>query len=322
MKKALIIGVSGQDGSFLSQKLLKKGYKVYGTSRDLACNQFLNLKSLGILDDIVLESMSLVDYENVFEVINRIKPDEIYNLAGQTSVSLSFTKPVDAIQSILIGTVNLLEVIKIVNKDIKFYNAGSSECFGDTGINSANEDTLLKPLSPYAIAKSASLWHVNNYRNMYGIFAVTGILFNHESGLRNDNFVTKKIIKSAVDIHLGIKKKLKLGNLNVIRDWGWAPEYVDAMWLMLQQDVPENYVIATGESHSLQEFVETAFSYFGLKWTEHVEFEENLQRPNELMSSYANPTKAHKKLNWSAKVKFKELISILTNEELRGRYKI
>jgi len=315
MKKALICGISGQDGAYLSKLLLSKGYEVYGTSRDAQISSFKNLKYLDIYNSISFESMSLNDFRSVLQVLIKIEPDEVYNLAGQSSVGLSFEQPVETLESISVGTLNLLEAIRFTGKEIKFYNAGSSECFGDIGENAADENTPFRPRSPYAVAKSAAFWEVANYREAYGLFACSGILFNHESHLRPERFVTRKIISSACKIASGKQTKLHLGNISIKRDWGWAPEYVDAMWRMLQQNQPDDFVIATGESHSLQEFVEAAFRELKLDWQEFVVADSSLLRPTDLAVSKANPSKAMNILNWQAKNKMKDVVSLMIEEE-------
>ena len=315
MKKALICGISGQDGAYLAKLLLDKGYEVYGTSRDAQMSSFKNLKHLDIYNSINLKSMSLNDFRSVLQVLIKIEPDEVYNLAGQSSVGLSFEQPVETLESISVGTLNLLEAIRFTGKEIKFYNAGSSECFGDIGENAADENTPFRPRSPYAVAKSAAFWEVANYREAYGLFACSGILFNHESPLRPERFVTRKIILSACKIAAGKQTELHLGNISIKRDWGWAPEYVDAMWRMLQQNQPDDFVIATGESYSLQEFVETAFLELKLDWQEFVVTDSSLLRPTDLAVSKANPSKALNILNWKAKYKMKDVVSMMVKEE-------
>jgi len=308
MKRALICGVSGQDGAYLAQLLLRKGYDVYGSSRDAQMSSFGNLKWLGILEQVKVISVSIIDFRSVLQALNQVKPDEVYNLAGQSSVGLSFDQPVETMESIAIGTLNLLEAIRFSGLPIKFYNAGSSECFGDTGAKLADETTLFRPRSPYGVAKAAAYWETANYREAYQLFACTGILFNHESPLRPERFVTRKIVSTACRIVAGSKEKLSLGNMNIKRDWGWAPEYVEAMWRMLQQPEPEDYVIATGETWSLQEFVEIAFSYCGLNWREHVVQDPQLYRPSDLTEGQANPLKAWEKLKWRAKYKMADVV--------------
>ena len=298
-KKALIIGITGQDGAFLAQHLLTKGYAVTGSSRDVMASSFSNLNALGIREQVKLISVSINDFRSVFNAIQNTDPDEIYNLAGQTSVGLSFEQPVEAIESIAIGTLNILEVIRVLGKSVRFYNAGSSECFGDTGMTPADENTPFAPRSPYAVAKSTAKWLINSYRESYGLYACTGILFNHESPLRPERFVTQKIIVGASKIKAGQIQKIQLGNLDICRDWGWAPEYVQAMWLMIQQKEPRDFVIATGRMESLTYFVGKAFEYFDLDWQQHVEINRSFFRPNEIQQSIGNPERAIELLKWS-----------------------
>ena len=298
-KKALIIGITGQDGAYLAKHLLDKGYEVTGSSRDVMASSFANLQTLGIRDKVKLVSVSINDFRSVFNAIQSFNPDEIYNLAGQTSVGLSFDQPVEAIESIAIGTLNILEVIRLQNRSMRFYNAGSSECFGDTGDTAANERTPFAPRSPYAVAKSTAKWLINSYRESYGLYACTGILFNHESPLRPERFVTQKIIAGAAKIKAGVLSNLQLGNLDISRDWGWAPEYVQAMWLMMQLDKPDDFVIATGRQESLKYFAAKAFEYFDLDWQKYVVIEPSFFRPNEIVSSVGNPQKAIEVLGWS-----------------------
>src|SRR5512136_2990243 len=240
MKRALICGVSNQDGSYLSRLLLEKGYEVHGTSRDAQMSSFSNLHRLGIKERISFHSMALNDFRSVLQVLAKVRPDEIYNLAGQSSVGLSFDQPVETLESISVGTLNILEAIRFIGREIKLYNSGSSECFGNTGGNPADEETPFRPRSPYAVAKATAFWEVANYRESYNMFACTGILFNHESPLRPERFVTKKIVRAACRIAAGSCDKLHLGNISIARDWGSAEEYVEAMWLMLQQEQPED----------------------------------------------------------------------------------
>ena len=313
MRRALICGVSGQDGAYLAQLLLRKGYDVYGSSRDAQMSSFSNLKWLGILEQVKVISVSVIDFRSVLQALNQVKPDEVYNLAGQSSVGLSFDQPVETMESIAIGTLNLLEAIRFSGLPIKLYNAGSSECFGDTGGESADETTLFRPRSPYGVAKAAAYWETANYREAYQLFACTGILFNHESPLRPERFVTRKIVSTACRIAAGSKEQLSLGNMSIRRDWGWAPEYVEAMWQMLQQSEPEDYVIATGETRSLQEFVEIAFSCYGLSWQEHVVQDPQLYRPTDLTEGRANPSKAWEKLKWRARYKMADVVKMMVD---------
>ena len=299
-KIALICGISGQDGAYLAQLLLEQGYTVIGTSRDAQVGSFSRLARLGIQDKVQLASMALNDFRSVLQVLSRHRPDEVYNLAGQSSVGLSFEQPVETLESVSIGTLNLLEVVRFLDKNIRLYNAGSSECYGDTGGIPADEQTPFRPRSPYAVAKAAAFWEVANYREAYGLFACSGILFNHESPLRPERFVTQKIVRTASRIAAGSGERLRLGNLDIWRDWGWAPEYVRAMWLMLQQDTPEDYVIATGVTSSLEQFVEEVFRLKGLHWKDHVDIDPAFFRPSDLRMSAANPDKAAARLGWKA----------------------
>jgi GDPmannose 4,6-dehydratase len=308
MKKALICGISGQDGAYLAELLISKGYAVCGTSRDAQMSSFKNLVKLGIREQIRVESVALNDFRSVLQVLTKIKPDEVYNLAGQSSVGLSFEQPVETLESIATGTLNLLEAIRFLGQPIKFYNAGSSECFGDTGGEAANEDTPFRPRSPYGVAKAAAFLEVANYREAYDLFACSGILFNHESPLRPERFVTQKIISTACRIAAGSSEKLLLGNTNINRDWGWVPEYVEAMYLMLQQEKADDYVVATGTSHKLSDFVSHTFSELDLDWNQYVVIDEALLRPTDILLGRGNPSKAKEKLKWEAKITMPTII--------------
>lgn len=314
-KVALICGVTGQDGAYLGQLLLSKGYKVIGTSRDAEASTFANLERLGIKSQVVLTSMSLNDFRSVLQVITKYEPVEIYNLAGQTSVGLSFSQPVETMESISAGVLNLLEAVRFTNKKIRVYNAGSGEAFGDTGEEPANEETAFRPRSPYAVAKAAGFWQVANYREAYDLFACTGLLFNHESPLRPQRFVTQKIINGAKEIAAGNLNNMILGNLDITRDWGWAPEYVQAMWMMLQTPTAEDYVIATGSSYSLEQFVAKAFETFGLDWKKYVQVDKSFFRPLDIHISKADPSKAHKKLGWKSKIMLDDVIAKMRTKE-------
>lgn len=317
MRRALICGISGQDGAYLAQHLLNKGYEVWGTSRDAQASGFGNLVRLGILDRVKTLSMAVNDFRSVLQAVSRSVPDEIYNLSGQTSVGLSFEQPAETLESIATGTLNLLEVIRFLGSPIRFYNAGSSECFGDLDGQAANETTYFQPRSPYAVAKSTSHWLVANYRSAYKLFACTGILFNHESPLRPAHFVTRKIVKAAVAIANGSPDKLVLGDISVRRDWGWSPEYVDAMWRMLQTQDPEDFVIATGESHALQDFVETAFTVVGLDWRQYVVQDPGLFRPSEIRENRGDAQKARRLLGWEAQMKMHDVVKEMIRHELQ-----
>lgn len=312
-KTALVLGVSGQDGAYLAKLLLEKGYRVVGSSRDAQISTFANLARLGIKEHVQTESVSANDFRSVLQVLKKVEPDEVYNLAGQSSVGLSFSQPMETFESIGIGTLNLLETIRMLEMPVRFYNAGSSECFGNTDGERANEETPFRPRSPYAVAKAAAFWQVANYREAYNIFACSGLLFNHESPLRPERFVTQKIVREACQIKAGLQEKMKLGNISVKRDWGWAPEYVEAMWLMLQQDKASDYIVATGKTYSLEELVETVFSYLGLNWREHVELNQDLLRPTEIKSSLADPGKAERELGWKAKYGMKEVVTMMVD---------
>ncbi len=300
MKTALICGVSGQDGAYLAQLLLKKGYIVYGGSRDAQMSSFRNLARLSIQADVRVVSVNINDFRSVLQTLLKTKPDEVYNLAGQSSVGLSFEQPVETLESISVGTLNLLEAIRFSNLPIRFYNAGSSECFGDTGNLAADELTPFRPRSPYGVAKAAAFWQVANYREAYQLQASTGILFNHESPLRPERFVTQKIVATACRIAAGSRETLTLGNIDIARDWGWAPDYVAAMWQMLQQDTPDDYVIATGQTNKLRDFIRVVFDTVGLNWEEHVQTDPSFFRPTDIAEGHADPTKANEQLGWQA----------------------
>ena len=315
-KTALICGVTGQDGAYLAQLMLSKGYKVVGTSRDAEASTFSNLDKLSIKSQVTLTSMSLNDFRSVLQVITKYEPVEIYNLAGQTSVGLSFSQPVETMESISAGVLNLLEAVRFTNKKIRLYNAGSGEAFGDTGDEPANEETAFRPRSPYAVAKAAGFWQVATYREAYDLFACTGLLFNHESPLRPQRFVTQKIINGAKEIAVGNLKNMVLGNLDISRDWGWAPEYVEAMWMMLQAPSADDYVIATGVSYSLEQFVEKSFETYGLDWKKYVKVDKSFFRPLDINISRANPSKAQRKLGWKPKNKLDEIIKKMSSYSL------
>jgi len=314
-RTALIFGVSGQDGAYLAQLLLDKGYAVHGASRDAELSGFANLTALGIRANVTVHSAMPTDFRSIFQVVSRVEPDEIYNLSGQSSVGLSFAQPATTLESIVIGTLNILEVIRALDQPIRFYNAGSGECFGDTDGAAANEATAFRPRSPYAVAKAAATWQVTNYREAYGLHACSGILFNHESPLRPERFVTRKIVASAARIAAGGTEKLTLGNLAIHRDWGWAPEYVEAMWLMLQRDVADDFVIATGEAHALEDFVDAAFAHFGLSWRDHVEIDQQFFRPADIALGFGDATKAAEILGWRARTTMPGVVTRMAEAE-------
>ena len=292
-KTALIAGITGQDGAYLAKNLLNRGYKIVGTSRDFYSADLSKLKFLGIEKDIEMISLSPTDFRSVLTSLIKIKPQEIYNLSGQTSVGLSFEQPVEAMESIAGATLNFLEAIRYLDRDIRFFNAGSSDCFGDTGGIKANEQSQFKPLSPYAIAKCASFWQVSSYRSSYSMYCCSGILSNHESPLRGDRFVTKKI-------KLGLETTLELGNIDITRDWGWSPDYVEAMYLMLNNKKADDYIICTGHSHTLEEFIKLTFEKLNLDYKNFLVVNKNLFRPSDIKKSLLSPKKINDKLSWKA----------------------
>jgi GDPmannose 4,6-dehydratase len=312
----LICGISGQDGAFLARFLLAKGYTVCGTSRDAQGNGFANLTKLGIKEQIRFVSMVPEDFRSVYTAIRATQPDEIYLLAAQSSVGLSFDQPAETIQSIAMGTLNMLEACRMVDKPVRLYHAGSSECFGDTLGVPATERTAFQPRSPYAVAKASAFWLVDNYREAYHLYVCTGILYNHESPLRPTRFVTQKIIQAAKRIGAGSNEVLNLGRLDIARDWGWAPEYVEAMWLMLQQEQPDDYLIATGKTHSLEAFVGAAFAHFNLDWHDYVKQSPEFFRPTDIQLGAADPTKAAEKLNWRARTDMFGVVEKMLGDQL------
>src|SRR5260370_6677608 len=318
MKRALITGISGQDGAYLARYLLSLGYEVWGTSRDAQIAPFNNLVRLGIKERVHLERLALNDFRSVLQVLAKVQPDEVYNLGGQSSVSLSFQQPVDTLESISVSTLIFLECIRFMGRPIRFYNAGSSECFGDLNGETANELTPFRPRSPYAVAKSTAFWQVANYREAYGLYACSGILFNHESPLRPERFVTKKIALAAARISQGLQKELVLGNTAVSRDWGWAPEYVEAMHAMLQLSQPEDFVIATGRSCSLREFVEVAFQQVGLDPARYVKIDKSLFRPTEIEVGRGDASKAASVLKWQAGPKLPQVAKLWVDAALKA----
>jgi len=296
--------------------LLEKGYRVVGTSRDAQVANFANLDRLSITDHAKLESMVLTDFRSTLQTIRKAKPDEVYNLAGQSSVALSFQQPVETMDSISVGTLNLLEAVRFLGSEIRIYNASSSESFGDTGAEAASEQTPFHPRSPYALAKAAAHWAVVNYREAYGLFAANGILFNHESPLRPERFVTKKIVCAACRIRAGRQNAVKLGNLATQRDWGWAPEYVEAMWRILQQPKADDFVVATGSAYSLADFTAAAFGELGLDWHDHVELDPELHRPSDITCSKGDARKAYKVLGWKSTYTMPDVVRMMVQAEL------
>ena len=313
MKKiALIIGVTGQDGAYLTKFLIEKDYKVFGSSR--SSNPILkNLQTLGVDSILQIIQLDLKNKNDVKRIIEKIKPQEIYNLSGPSSVGESFLKPSKYIYDIPQITQNILEAIVEINPFIRFFNTASSECFGSSKIK-VNEDTCFKPISPYSIGKTTSFHLVKFYRETKNIYACSGILFNHESIFRGSKFVTSKIINTALKIKNGSNINLELGNLEVIRDWGHVSDFVKAMYLLLQNDVPEDFIVCTGESNSLKEFVIEVFNHLELNWQDHVKLKNNLKRPIELSEIHGDFSLINQKLGWEPTVKFKDLISLLIKE--------
>lgn len=332
-KKTIITGITGQDGAYLSKLLIEKGYKVYGAFRRTSDLQVSRLRFLEIDREIEYIPIELLEYSNIYRVIEKVKPDEIYNLGAQSFVGLSFEQPIFTADVTGLGVLRVLEAIREVDPKIRFYQASSSEMFGKVQGSPQNEKTPFYPRSPYAVAKLFGHWVTVNYRESYGMFACSGILFNHESPLRGLEFVTRKITKAVAKIKLGLQKDLALGNLDSRRDWGYAPEYVEAMWLMLQQTEPDDYVIATGKTHLVREFVEAAFKEIGIKieWKGSgvkekgidpktgntlVRIDEQFFRPAEVDILIGDASKAKAKLNWSPKTTFEELVSLMVRHDL------
>jgi GDPmannose 4,6-dehydratase len=309
--RALICGVGGQDGAYLANFLLRKGYEVVGTSRDAMTSSFVNLASIGIREKVTTTSMAITDFRSVLQTVDKYRPDEIYNLAGQSSVGLSFDQPVETMESIVIGTLSLVEAVRFSGLPTRLYSAGSSECFGDTSVAPATEDSVFHPRSPYAVAKAAAHNLITNYREAYGLYACNGILYNHESPLRPERFVTQKIVRTAARIAAGSSEKLVMGNIDIQRDWGWAPEYVEAMWMMLQLEHPQDFVIATGRTVSLEFFIAQAFQFFGLNYQDYLVVNPALYRPSDISIGLANPTKAYNLLGWKAHVEVEGAIEMM-----------
>ncbi len=318
-RTALILGVSGQDGAYLADLLLKRGLEVVGTSRDKEISTFAGLRALGIHDKVTLMSTMLSDFRSVAVTLSKVRPHYIYNLAAQSSVGLSFDQPVETIDSIMHGTINIMEAMRFLNLDARLYNACSSECFGNTHDKPADETTQFRPRSPYAVGKSASHWAIVNYREAYGLYACSGFLFNHESPLRPARFVTQKIVRGAMDIAEGKMDKLELGDLELARDWGWAPEYVEAMRRMLDLDEPNDFIIATGETRRLSDFVATCFNAVGLDWTKYVTKNDAFRRPTDIMYSSGNPEKARRMLGWQAEAHMDQVVEKLMAAERERR---
>jgi GDPmannose 4,6-dehydratase len=319
MKTALITGITGQDGPYLSEWLLSKNYRVVGFAPDTSEFQMRNLKYLNLLDRVELFTANLLDLSNIIRIIEKVKPHEIYHLAAQSSVGLSFDQPIGTLEFNIISTANLLEAIRIINPKIRFYNASSSEMYGNVKESQlpVTEESVLHPVSPYAISKASAHWITINYREAYGLYSTCGILFNHESVLRGKNFVTKKILDTAIKIKQGKESELVLGNISISRDWGYAPEFIKAMWLMLQQEKPDDFVICSGEHHSLEIFARTVFEKLDLDYDKHVKTDKKHLRPVDLKIIYGDNSKAKKVLNWKYDHTLNGLIEKLIEDEYK-----
>ncbi len=314
MPKALITGVTGQDGSYLAELLLAKGYEVVGMVRRTSHHSYERIEHL--LGRIEVVAADLLDQHSLTVVLQETRPDEVYNLAAQSYVPTSWTQPVLTGEFTALGVTRILEAIRLVHPTARFYQASSSEMFGKVNETPQRETTPFYPRSPYGVAKVYGHWITVNYRESYGLYAVSGILFNHESPRRGIEFVTRKVTDAAARIKLGLAKELRLGNLDARRDWGFAGDYVDAMWRMLQQPKPLDYVIGTGETHSVQELVELAFSHVGLDWRKYVVSDPKFYRPAEVDLLLADPGKARRDLGWAPKVAFEQLVAMMVDADL------
>jgi len=317
MSKAIITGITGQDGAYLAEFLLEKGYEVYGTFRRISQPNFKRLERLGILEQIELIPFDLLDQSSMLDALEKVKPDEVYNLAAQSFVGASFEQPVATGQITGLGVTRLLDSVRIACPEARFYQASSSEMFGKVQEIPQTENTPFYPRSPYAVAKLYAHWLTINYREAYGMFACSGILFNHESPLRGLEFVTRKITYSAARIYHGLQEKMTLGNISARRDWGYAGDYVKGMWQMMQQDTPGSYVLATGENHSVEDLAETAFAMLGLNWRDHVEIDKSLYRPTEVQTLLGDPSKAKEELGWDpTATSFTELVEMMVKSDV------
>ncbi len=316
MKHALVTGITGQDGAYLADFLLKKGYRVFGTYRRLSTPNFWRLQYLGIFDKVELLPVDLLDSFSITEAIKIAQPDEIYNLAAMSFVGASFEQPLASAEITGLGVVKFLEAMRNIAPDVRFYQASTSEMYGDNLFTEQSEDTLFEPSSPYAAAKLYAHSMVKIYRKGYGLFACNGILFNHESPIRGLEFVTRKITNAVAKISLGLEDYIELGNIDAKRDWGYAPEYVEAMWLMLQQDEPDDYVVATNETHTIREFLEVAFDHVGLDWEKYIRIDERFMRPVDVRYLKGNYDKGREKLGWEPLTKFSGLAEIMLKSDV------
>ena len=314
-KRALITGITGQDGSLLASFLLERGYEVHGMVRRSSTENFERIGTLR--DAVLLHQADLLDQLSIITLIDQVRPHEVYNLAAQSFVPTSWLQPLLTGEFTALGVTRMLEAIRLVDPSIRFYQASSSEMFGKVREEPQNEHTPFWPRSPYGVAKVYGHWITVNYRESYGIFACSGILFNHESPLRGKEFVTRKVTDAVARIKLGVQQELVLGNLDAMRDWGYAGDYVRAMWLMLQQDAPDDYVVATGRKHSVRELVELAFAHVGLDWRDHVRSDPKLFRPAEVNTLRGDATKARRVLGWEPTVAFEQLVRMMVDADLR-----
>lgn len=314
-RKVLITGITGQDGAYLAQFLLEKGYEVHGMVRRASVENFERIAS--IRDSITLHQADLLDQLSIINLLQEVRPEEVYNLAAQSFVPTSWLQPLLTSEFTALGVTRVLEAIRLVDRGIRFYQASSSEMFGSVREEPQNEQTPFYPRSPYGVAKVYGHWITVNYRESYDIFACSGILFNHESPLRGKEFVTRKVTDAVVRIKLGLQEKLLLGNLDAARDWGFAGDYVRAMWMMLQQDAPDDYVISTGQQHTVRELVKTAFARVDLDWHDHIEIDPALIRPAEVNTLCGDSSYARAKLGWEPQVTFEELIHMMVDADLK-----
>ena len=317
-KTAIITGITGQDGAYLSQLLLKKDYKVVGLVRKDAEESFFGLEYLKILDKIAIEKCNLLDIADIKDIFEKFKPDEVYNLAAQSSVGLSFEKPLETINFNILSVLNLLETINKFDKKIKFYQASSSDMFGNIDKLPVTEDSIIHPASPYGISKATGHWMTVNYRESYGLFACCGILFNHESYLRTPSFFVKKVVQTAIDIKNRKQSELRVGDIDLRRDFGYAPDYVKAMWLMLQQDVPKDYIVCSGESITLREIINHVFDKLEIDKNKIV-MDKTFFRPNDIKNIYGTNEKAKKELGWEYNKTFFEVLDLLIKGELNNK---
>jgi GDPmannose 4,6-dehydratase len=324
MKTALVTGVTGQDGSYLTELLLEKNYSVIGLVRRSAMEdkKLYNIEHLLGNPNLILENGDLTDSASIWRLVHQYKPNEFYNLAAQSHVGASFTSPESTMQINATGVLNCLEAIRTASPETRFYQASTSEMFGDNTNAPQSEETILSPVSPYACGKVAAHNLVVNYRKAYGLFACSGILFNHESPRRGEQFVTRKVTKAAARIKLGLQSELRLGNLEAKRDWGFAKEYVEAMWLMLQQNEPDDFVIGTGQTQTIRDLVDAVSQAAGFNLMKHVVIDDKFKRPSEVPLLLADPSKAERKLGWKAKTTFRELVKMMYEADLAKETKV